>query len=129
MYTDLWRLFSNLRTKAERYHTIELRIEEKDLKLLELNMEIVHDFIIRIFGVSEVKCWIILDQSPEGVLKEDSIKRAPAVLCTISEDAQLNVDVDEITEALPENTKGAYNQQKDVVEQIVYKIRANFCKG
>ena len=128
LYTDFWQLFSNLRTKAERYHTMELRIDEKDLKLLGLNMEIVHDFIIRIFGVSEVRLWIIPDQSPEEVLKEDSLKGAPAVLSTISDDAQFNADVDEITEALPENAKGAKNQQKDVVEQIVYNFRANFAK-
>ena len=118
LYTDLWRLFLNLRTKAERYHTMELRIDEKDLKLLGLNMEIVHDFIIRIFGISEVRFWIIPDQSPEEILKEDSIKGAPAVLSTISEDAQFNADVDEITEALLENTKGANNEQKDLVKQI-----------
>ena len=128
LYTDLWRLFSNLRTKAERYHTLELRIDEKDLKLLGLNMEIVHDFIIRIFGVSEVRFLIIPDQSSEEILKEDSIKGAPRVLSTISEDAQFNADVDEITEALLENTNGANNQQKDVAEQIVYNFRANFAK-
>ena len=101
---------------------MELRIEEKDLKLLGLNMEIVHDFILRIFGVSEVRFWIIPDQSPEEVLKEDSIKGAHAVLSTIREDAQFNSDVDEITEAILENTKGANNPQKDVVEQIVYNL-------
>ena len=73
---------------------MELRIDEKDLKLLGLNMEIVHDFIIRIFGVSEIRLWIIPDQSLEGVLKEDSIKGAPAVLSKISEDPQFNADVD-----------------------------------
>ena len=98
---------------------MELRIEEKDLKLLGLNMEIVHNFIIRIIGVSEVRFWIISDKSPEEFLKEDSIKGAPAVLSTISEDAQFNADVDEYPEAFLENTKGANNQQKDVVEQIV----------
>ena len=76
LYTDPWQLFSNLRTKAERYHTMELRIYEKNLKLLGLNIEIVHAFIIRIFGVSEVRLWFIPDQSLEEVLKEDSIKGA-----------------------------------------------------
>ena len=85
---------------------MELRIDEKDLKLLGLNMEMVHDFIIRKFGVSEVRLWIIPDQSPEEVLKEDSKKGAPAVLSAIIEDAQFNADVDEITEALLENAKG-----------------------
>ena len=50
------------------------------------------------------------------------------MLSTISEETQFNADVDEITEALLENTKGANNQQKDVVEQIVYNFRANFAK-
>ena len=103
LYTDLWRVLANLRTKAERYHTMELRIDEKDLKLLGLNMEIIHDFIIRIFGVSKVRFWIIPDQPPAEVLNEDSIKGAPAVLSTISEDAQFNADVHEIMEALLEN--------------------------
>ena len=35
LYTDFC-----FRTKAEQYHTMELRIDEKDLKLLGLNMEI-----------------------------------------------------------------------------------------
>ena len=107
---------------------MELRIDEKELKLLGLNMEIVRDLIIRIFGVSEVRFWIIPDQSFEEVLKKGSIKGAPAVLSTTSKDAQFNADVDEITEALLENTKGANNQQKDVVKQIVYNFRANFAK-
>ena len=128
LYTDLWRVLASLRTKAERYHTMELRIDEKDLKLLGLNMEIVHDFIIRLFGVSKVRFWIIPDQPPAEVLNEDSIKGAPAVLSTISEDAQFNADVHEIMEALLENAVGVNNQQKDVVEQIVYNFRANFAK-
>ena len=49
LYTDHWCLFSNLRTNAERYHTMELRIDEKDLKHFGLNMEIVYDFINRRF--------------------------------------------------------------------------------
>ena len=55
LYTDLWQVLSNLLTKAERYHTMELRIGEEDLKRLGLNMNIVHEFIISIFGVSEVR--------------------------------------------------------------------------
>ena len=72
LYTDLWRVLANLRTKAtKQYHTMELRIDEKDLKLLGLNMETIHDFIIRIFGVSKVRFWIIPDQPPAEVLNED----------------------------------------------------------
>ena len=123
-YTDLWRVLANLRTKAERYHTMEIRIDEKDVKLFGLNMEIVHDFIIRIFGVSEVRFWIFPEQSPAEVLNEDSIKGAPAVLSTIKEDAQLNADVHEFTESLLENEEGANNQQKDVLDQIVHNFRA-----
>ena len=85
---------------------MELRIDEKVLKLLGLNMEIIHDFIIRIFGVSKVRFWIIPDQPPAEVLNEDSIKGAPAVHPTISEDAQFNADVHEIMEALLENAEG-----------------------
>ena len=108
---------------------MELIVDEKDLKLFGLNMDIVYDFNNRRFGVSEVRLWIIPDQSPEEILKEDSIKGAPAVLSTISEDAQFNADVDEITEELLENAKGANNQQKKVMEQIVYNFRANFAKN
>ena len=53
---------------------MELRIDEKDLKLLGLNIEIVQDFIIRIFGVSEVRLWIVPDQPPAEDLIEGSIK-------------------------------------------------------
>ena len=107
---------------------MELRIDEKDLKLLGLNMEIVHNFISRIFGVSEFIFWIIPYQSPAEFLNEDSIMGAPAVLSTISEDAQFNADVHEIMEAFLENAEGANNQQRDVVEHILFNFRANFAK-
>ena len=105
---------------------MELRNDEEDQKLLGLNMEIVNDFIVKIFGVSEVRFWIIPDQSTAKVLNGDSIKGAPAVLSTISEDAQFNADVHKITEALLENAEGANNQQKYVVEQIVYSFEGTF---
>ena len=50
------------------------------------------------------------------------------MLSTISEDAHFNTDVHEIMEALLENAEGVNNQQKDVVEQIVYNFRAHFAK-
>ena len=108
---------------------MELTIDEKDLQLLGSYMEILNDFIIRIFGVSEVRFWIIPVESPAEVLNKDSINGTPAVFSAICEDVHCKADVHEITEALLENRKGLNNQQKDVVEQIVYNFRASFAKG
>ena len=81
------------------------------------------------FGVSEVRFWIIPGQSPAEVLNEDSIEGDPVVLSTISQDVQqFNADGHKITEALLENAEGAHYQQKDVVGQTVYIFRANFAK-
>ena len=90
---------------------MELRIGE-DLKLLRLNMEIVQDFIIRIFGVSEVRFWIIPDQSAAEILNEDSIEGAPALLSTINADAEFNADVHEIKEALLRTQRGPTTKRK-----------------
>ena len=53
-------------------------------------MQIVHDFTIRIFRVSEVRFWIIPDQSPADLLNEISKEGPPAVLSKISADGQFN---------------------------------------
>ena len=129
LYIDLWRVLANLLTKAEQCHTRELRIDEKDVKLTGLNIKIVHDFIIRIFGVSEVRFLIIPDQSPAELLNEDSIDGTPAVLSTISEDAQFNADIHEITEALLENAEGANNKQKKRSGAEFLQFWSHFCKG
>ena len=72
------------------------------------------------FGVSEVRFWIIPGQSPAEVLNEDSIEGDPVVLSTISQDVQqFNADGHKITEALLENAEWAHYQQKDVVGQTV----------
>ena len=65
-----------------------------------MNIEIVHNFIVRIFGVSEVRFWIIPDHSTAEPLNEDSIQGDHEVPSTISEVAWFNADVHEITEAL-----------------------------
>ena len=86
---------------------MELRIRDKEIKLIGLNM--VHDFIIRLFGNSEVRLWIITDQSLAEILNERSKEGATAVRSTISEDVQFNADVRKITKALLENAEGANN--------------------
>ena len=68
--------------------------------MVQLTKESVHDFIIRIFGVSAVRFWITLDQLAAEILNEGLIKGAPGVLSTMSEDAQSNADVHEVPEAL-----------------------------
>ena len=71
-----------------------------------MNIEIVHNFIIRMFGIYDVGFWISHDQSPAEILNRDSIEEAPALLSTINADAQFNTDVQETMEAVLENAEG-----------------------
>ena len=105
------------------------RIDEKDLKLLRLNMEIVHDLILKILCVSEVRFWIIPDQSPAEVLNEDSIQGA--LQRSPQSKKMFNSTLSYMkwrTEALPEDVEGANNQEEEEVGLIVCNFRAKFAK-